>query len=184
MQFALYGATLAENIYSRLKVGPRRYCHRERPQTAACKFQADGPMMRSGILPPARLQCDDRPGKEMRGVEKVAAVSEQKIFSLIGLRILRRLALSRTLNRNRLQVIGHRVSRNGIAIPAMKQRYRADLVVNELPGERYSGIETAVQADLQFQRTRVHPALQSLAFFDAESERLLYKNMLAGGNRL
>src|SRR5690242_3738950 len=118
----------------------------------------------------------------MRGVEKVAAVSQQKILPFVSFRILRRLPLLHTLNRNRLQIISHRVPRNRIAIPAMKQRKAPNLIVDKLPCESDSRIETAVQTDLQLQRTRVDRALQSLAFFNAESERLLYKNMLAGGN--
>ena len=87
-------------------------------------------------------------------------------------------------DRDRLEVVGHRVAIDRVVIPRFERDPLAHLLGDELAGEGDARVEPAVVADLDDQPGRGRPVAQLAARLDGRAQRLLDQHVLAGLDRL
>ena len=153
-------------------------------QRAVGEVDRDEPAIRAETFEQPSVKTHDRPAQKSGCIDQMAAMGQDKVPPPIGLGIALGLERLRARHRDRLEVVGHRVSINRVIIPRLERDPLAHLLGDELAGEGDPGIETAIVAHLDDQLGRRRTIAELAARLDRRAQRFLDQDVLAGRERL
>src|SRR6185503_14408241 len=97
----------------------------------------------------SRAHAHDVSAKETRRVHKVARMREDEITALVCFGISFRTFRAGALADDRLEIVRHRITMRGIAIPGLQRNHLPEFFANKFLRESDARIEATIVADLK-----------------------------------
>src|SRR4051812_43677647 len=116
------------------------------------KLDFNKPAIRAESFEDPSSDGGDFTGEETSRIDQVARVREDKIATLIRLRIPTGFASGVADEGDRLEIVGHGVTIDRVPVPGSEGEQTPDLVSDKSFGKTDTGIETAIVTDLENQR--------------------------------
>src|SRR5262249_53062316 len=174
----------AVNLKALFEVAAHRNRQVEMAETAVGEVHGDEPAEGAEALEQASADRGNLAPQVAGAVYQVAAVRQHEVAALVGFGVAIRPPSALAHHRDRLQVIGHGVAIGRIVIPRLETHALADFFLQKLVRKGDTRVEAAIVADLQDEPGFMQALAKLLALLDADAERLLNQDMLAGGDGL
>ena len=182
-ELAEHAALAAVDLEAFPPVHPDRHGEVELAEAAVGVGDLEEPAVRVRLRRQSGPDGLQRAAEVPGGVEHVAAVAEDQVAPPVGLGVAGRTASGGTGLDDRLQGVGHAVAVGGVGVPVLQPDQLADLVANEVVGERDTGVVALLVADQHDPVAGASGFGQRLGVLDGRGHRLLDQHMLAGVER-
>lgn len=175
-----HAAVLTEDLDPLLEVPTRGHDEGEVAQAAVPEVRRDRPGVGVERMQEARAHPRDLAAQEARRIYQVAPVRPHEVARFVGFHVARRALRPRAHEQGGLEVVGHGVAVDGVAVPGVEDCELPNLFSDEPRGEGEARIEPLVVPHLEHQVCLSQAAAQVLTFLHGDAHRFFYQDVLTG----